>query len=133
MKPKTSGKMLGRRAPRSSAKTTKSSGKPGIATAATRPTNRPERYKILTDPMTGKERKVISFQVLRGMMVESTDKLPMPAEFRAMVGKGKKRQLMRLRKEWVGFGWTGEDEADGTEPLLVLEEEDFQILAVHGT
>lgn len=59
-------------------------------------------------------------QVAR-MVVEALDKLPSPAEFRAVVGKGKNAKLERVRKRWVGIGWVDEGPADGTEPLLVVE------------
>lgn len=63
------------------------------------------------------ERRVIEFAALQRMVVEQVDKLPSPAEFRVVV----KGRTLRIRKQWVGFGWVGAERADGTEPLLVVE------------
>jgi hypothetical protein len=54
---------------------------------------------MLRDELTGKDRETTSFKTLQSMMVESVDKLPMPAEFRCMVGTGRRRKLTRVRKE----------------------------------
>lgn len=72
------------------------------------------------------DRKHMSFAALRRMLPQQVDQLPGPAEFRGTIteGRGKKKRTVevRLRKQWVGFGWVGEGDADGTEPLLVTEE-----------
>jgi hypothetical protein len=82
----------------------------------------PRRYAMALDALTGKRRNTITFKALGGMMPESTDRLPGPVEFRGMVGRGKKLAMVRLRKRWVGFGWVDEGKADGTEPLLCLDD-----------
>jgi len=74
------------------------------------------------DELTGRKRNTITFQALAGMMPESRDKLPGPIEFRGMIGRGKKAKMVRLRKRWVGFGFCDEGAADGTEPLLCLDD-----------
>ncbi len=56
-----------------------------------------------------KDRMTIKFSKLRKMMNESIVKLPKPVEMR-----GRKMR-------WVGIGWVDEGEADGTEPLLVVD------------
>jgi len=65
------------------------------------------------------ERITIPFETLRSMMPQTFDLLPNPVEFRAVVD-GK---LVAKRKDWVGIGWCGDDEADGAEPILVIDEE----------
>jgi len=72
--------------------------------------------------MNHRNRVVTTMKDLSRKFPDALDKLPSPAEFRGYVGKGKKRKLLRQRKTWVGFGWTDEGNADGTEPLLVLDE-----------
>ncbi len=83
---------------------------------------RPLPIKKKLDSLTGEVRKTITFSDVGRLMVESLDKLPGPAEFRGMVGRGKKQTMARLRKRWVGFGWCDEGQADGSEPLLVLDD-----------
>ncbi|HYX20444.1 MAG TPA: hypothetical protein VFA98_06320 [Thermoanaerobaculia bacterium] len=80
------------------------------------------RYKTAKDTLTGERRKTITFAVLARMMPASIDHLPGPVEFRGMIGRGKKRSMARLRKRWVGIGWVNEGEADGSEPLLCLDD-----------
>ena len=80
------------------------------------------RYVTKLDPVTGKKRATITFAALAAMMPASTDKLPGPVEFRGVVGRGKREKVVRLRKNWIGFGWVDEGDADGTEPLLCLDE-----------
>jgi hypothetical protein len=85
-----------------------------------------------------KERKTILLESLSGLMVESLDKLPGPVEFRGWVGHGKKRKLLRLQKDWVGFGWTHSGDATGKEPLLCLDEtcmtvDEFEAARVHAS
>jgi len=87
-----------------------------------RKTVRKPDYAMALDALTGQRRNTITFQTLAGMMIESLDPLPSPVEFRGMVGRGKKRTMARLRKRWVGFGWVDEGTADGTEPLLCLDD-----------
>lgn len=74
------------------------------------------------DALTGQRRKTITFKALTRMFSASIDKLPGPIEFRGMVGRGKRRELARLRKRWIGFGWVDEGPADGSEPLLCLDD-----------
>lgn len=64
------------------------------------------------------ERKVIAFRELRRMMPDAIDKLPRPAEFRYK----KRGKLVREQQNWVGFGWVFEGKADGSEPLLVVDD-----------
>jgi hypothetical protein len=99
---------------------------------------KPERFVIIKDELTGRERKTILLETLSRLMVESLDKLPGPAEFRGYVGRGKKRRLVRLCKSWVGFGWTDGGEATGKEPLLVLDDtlmtsDEFEVARVHAS
>jgi len=65
------------------------------------------------------ERITIPFETLRSMLPQTMDLLPNPVEFRTVV----KNKLTSVRKDWVGIGWCGDDEADGTEPILVIDEE----------
>ena len=74
--------------------------------------------KVALDKLTKSKRKMVTFAELRRMQAVALDKLPGPVEFRGMVG----RRLARLRKRWVGIGWVDEGTADGTEPLLCLDD-----------
>jgi len=55
-----------------------------------------------------KKQKVMTFADLP-IFAESYDKLPGPADV-----KGR-------RMRWVGIGWVDEGEADGTEPLKIID------------
>lgn len=62
-------------------------------------------------------RQVLHWDKLKRMMVESLDKLPMPAQFG--------RDLKTARsQEWVGIGWIDLGPATGKEPLLVVDDEE---------
>jgi len=65
------------------------------------------------------DRITIPFETLRSYMPQTFDVLASTVEFRAVVN-GK---LVSERKTWVGIGWSGHGAADGTEPILVIDEE----------
>jgi len=80
------------------------------------------QMRATEDTLTGRRRQTIPFKAIARMFPASLDKLPGPVEFRGMIGRGKRRELARLRKRWVGFAWVDEGQADGTEPLLCLDD-----------
>ncbi len=66
-----------------------------------------------------KHRITIPFETLRSWLPETLDLLPNPIEFRAVV----KGAIVSESKDWVGIGFTGDDEPDGTERILIIDEE----------
>lgn len=69
--------------------------------------------KIMLTFTTGNDRKTMEFAELQKLLPQQCDKLPSPVEFRSA--------KIRARKRWVGFAWHDEGEADGSEPLLVID------------
>lgn len=65
------------------------------------------------------DRVTIPFETLRSLMPKTLDTLPNPIEFQSVVG-GK---IVSVRKRWGGIGFSGNRPADGTEPILVIDEE----------
>lgn len=76
-----------------------------------------------------KPRKELDFEALKRMLPQQVDRLPSPAEFAAVVGRGRSTKLMRVRRRWVGLGWVDEGDADGSEPLLVTDEKSRAAMA----
>lgn len=64
--------------------------------------NSPKEKKI--------ERMTLTVTKLHSMSAESKDDLPGPADHNG------------VRKHWVGIGWICEGQADGTEPLLIVDD-----------
>ena len=66
-------------------------------------------------------RRVVLWADLQRMTPETKDALPSPWEFRARVGKEGKRVLSCTRWKWMGFGTIHQGNADGSEPVLIVD------------
>ena len=65
--------------------------------------------KIPTDKPTRKKKQKIMTAADLPIFAEGYDSLPGPAD------------IAGRRMQWVGFGWVDEGEADGTEPLKIID------------